>query len=124
MLLLVVPVVLLNLICITNNTLFLTTHHNIILELYPNDPQMQTVNETVISDRRWSTSDWYGLLIIENVIFSVGHTDMSQAMRISSVTLNVVESAESTESPESAPMQTQSRCMSAGLSVWPSLHFL
>jgi len=32
------------------------------------------------------------------------------------VTLNV-ESVESTESPESAPMQTQSRCMSVGLSV-------
>ena len=36
------------------------------------------------------------------------------------VTLKV----ESAESPESAPMQTQSRCMSAGLHVWPSLHFL
>jgi len=35
-------------------------------------------------------------------------------MHVTVVTLNV-ESAESTESPESAPMQTQSRCTSTGL---------
>ena len=38
------------------------------------------------------------------------------------VTLNVVESAESTESPESALIQTQSRCMSTGLSINQSIN--
>ena len=49
------------------DTFFLTAHQNVTFELHFNDPLMQTMDDSVISGRRWSASDRYrryGLLIM------------------------------------------------------------
>jgi len=42
-------------------------------DLYLNDPQMQTVDETAINGQRWLASDWYRLLskVVVSVVTSV-----------------------------------------------------
>jgi len=50
-------------------------------ELYLNDPQMQTADETVICGLRWSASDQYRLVSVVGGVSCVGG-DFSQTLHV------------------------------------------